>query len=395
MPILNDGIKAFQFLFGGAQDIFDANLPIPAFHFGTIDANGAPINPQDLLPPIPTAIPAVDLTLSGALQVIAGLNIGFDTSGLEQYAQSDFTNPSLIQNGLFIADPVVNGVEQPILSVGAAVELGVELNLILASIGGGGDISGQVNISLAQPGKNYLDQLETKIATDPLSIFSANGRITAGLDAIIKVFGQTVNNFNSPRVLLYSFNTSGGSGLPSETTWTGAADGDFENMANWSPAFGLTSTSFGSTDYYGDATIALPDPGAGKVWIASFTGPVAAELTSLTIGAGNELNVGPGILLIDGSTIDSANAGVLAIDDTANVILAGNFNNTGSVVLGSIPTAHEFPTLTVSGLVNLYGGGKMLLSDASSNMIAAADSKAFLLNTDNTISGEGTIVSRF
>jgi hypothetical protein len=387
-PLLQDGSKALQFLFGGDSDVFDANLSFPTLGLGTVTGSGAPGNTVSIPGfPFPLPFPGLSLDLGFALQVASGINIGFDTSGLSAYAQGGFQDQSLIGNGLFISNPVdSNNNPLPILSFSGAIELAVEAGLgVIASIGGGGDIGGVVNFSLTNPGKTYINQLQSEIANNPFSVFTASGDITAGLDAAVKLFGQNLLSWNSPRLTLLTFNSAAANGLPSATNWVGGDGNHFEDAKNWSPSFALDG---GNEDYYGNATIDSPD-------FVVFDGPVQAFATSLTITKQSELDVKSGLLIVDGSAKDSVNAGTLAVYETGTLELGHGVTNTGTIELGLPNDGEQLPTLTLIGLVDLSGGGTVVAVDQSSIVINGISSSVGdapqLWNRDNHIGGSGTI----
>ncbi len=319
-----------------------------------------------------------------AFQLAAAINFGFDTSGLQQFAAGGFNNPSLISDGAFAADQVQNGTVVPLLSLGGAVELGIEANAVLASIGGGGDIGGTLGISFTQPGDNYLYQLANEIQNNEFAPFTVGGKITAGFDAEAKLFGQTLASWHSARVILYSFSVAGAGPLPAATTWNGGV-GDGEVKSSWTPGFGQTTLDAGgSAYYYGDATV-------GAKSTVQFNGPLTAEMTSLQLTAKTgEVDVNSGVLYIDGSTINSTNAGSIEVDGTGTLTLQGAVNNTGVLYLGAQQTTPDTPSVMIAGLVNFYGGGAIQLSDSDSNNVISTGTNALLWNSDNSISGAGT-----
>ena len=282
-PIISNPASALQFLLGGTADLFDANFLVTPVSFGSIDpATGNPTSLVNVVPPInlsPIPLVNFDLTLQAALQATIGLNFGYDTSGLTAFKNSDFADPSKILNGLFVEDPIQNGVTEPVAQISGAVQLGVEASAIIASIGGGGNIGGSMSLSFSQPGKNYLNVLANKISNQgALSIFDASGRVTAGFQAVVKALGSTLWTYNSPRITLATFDTgsgNAGSGIPNATTWVGPVGGDFETKANWNPTF----ANLNGTVYYGDATI-------GQNTTANFAGQLPADLASLIAGDG-------------------------------------------------------------------------------------------------------------
>lgn len=392
-PIISNPASALQFLLGGTADLFDANFLVTPVSFGSIDpATGNPTSLVNLLPPInlsPIPLVNFDLTLRAALQATVGLNFGYDTSGLTAFKNGNFADPSKILNGLFVEDSIQNGVTEPVAQISGAVQLGVEASAILASIGGGGNIGGSLSLSFSQPGKNYLNILANKISNQgALSIFDASGRVTAGFQAVVKALGSSLWTYNSPRITLATFDTGAGkagSGKPNATTWIGPVGGDFETPANWNPTF----ANIKNTVYYGDATI-------GQNTTVTFAGQLPADLASLSLGTGSLVNLTKGTFTIDGTSIDSINSGTIAVNGAAHLVVSGSVKNVGAITVGFAtgPGGVLAPVITAAGLMQLYGGGNVILSDATTNHwlgTATKTSAPLLWNLDNTISGAGTI----
>ena len=330
-PIISNPASALQFLLGGTADLFDANFLVTPVSFGSIDpATGNPTSLVNLLPPInlsPIPLVNFDLTLQAALQATVGLNFGYDTSGLTAFKNGNFADPSKILNGLFVEDPIQNGVTEPVAQISGAVQLGVEASALIASIGGGGNIGGSLSLSFSQPGKNYLNVLANKISNQgALSIFDASGRVTAGFQAVVKALGASLWTYNSPRIELASFDTGAGkagSGIPNATTWVGPVGGDFETKANWNPTF----ATINGTVYYGDATI-------GQNTTATFAGQLPADLASLSLGTGSVVNLTKGKFTLDGTSVDPFNSGTIAVNGAANLVVSGSVKNAGAITVG-------------------------------------------------------------
>ena len=83
------------------------------------------------------------------------------------------------------------------------------------------------------------------------------------------------------------------------------------------------------------------------------------------------------------------NASVMTISDGAILPLGGTIDNSGSIALNS--TGDETDLEVLLNSVTLRGGGQIVLSDNSENVIFGGVSSATLTNVDNTISGAGQI----
>jgi hypothetical protein len=75
------------------------------------------------------------------------------------------------------------------------------------------------------------------------------------------------------------------------------------------------------------------------------------------------------------------------IGDDAILPLSGTVDNTGTIALSSI--GHETDLQLIGHGVTLSGGGQVILSDNSQNVISGTDPSVTLTNIDNTISGAG------
>lgn len=405
VPLLSNPAATITHLLGNTPaDLFDLNIPDFTVHgFGAIAPDGTPTSVLNLLDftPIPT-LPELHVLLGGALQAAFGINIGMDTTGLIQYAQGGFTDPSKIIDGLYVENPTNNGTSQPIASVSAALQLDLELSALVASVAGGGNVSGTLSLYLADGGKNYINTLASTLQSAPLSAFVASGIVTAGLDAAVKVFGQTITNYHSARVTLLTFNDGAPDAanalppIPPTNTWIGPVSGDFSNQANWSPAYVNATLSGKPLTLYGDVII------HSGVAVTFGTVP-SADIYTLQLAAGSVLDLQQNSFFIDGGTSDtdvSNNAGLVRVDGAANLVLNDSVNNTGTILMGAAagPNNETTPLITIGGqLVKLYGGGSVVMVAGESNLWAGSAKLGspgkfpVLWNVDNTISGSGVI----
>jgi hypothetical protein len=85
----------------------------------------------------------------------------------------------------------------------------------------------------------------------------------------------------------------------------------------------------------------------------------------------------------------SSNAGTMTVGNSAILPVGGTINNTGTIALGSIGEETDLEIL-VRG-ATLTGGGQVLLSDSSKNVVFGGDPSAVLDNFDNLISGAGQL----
>nr|WP_283817494.1 VCBS domain-containing protein [Bradyrhizobium liaoningense] len=81
------------------------------------------------------------------------------------------------------------------------------------------------------------------------------------------------------------------------------------------------------------------------------------------------------------------NPGTMTVGDGALLPLSGDINNTGTIELNS--TGDKTDLQLIQHGITLQGGGTVLLSDSSGNVIEGTVSDVTLTNVDNTISGAG------
>ena len=163
--------------------------------------------------------------------------------------------------------------------------------------------------------------------------------------------------------------------------------GDFDVQANFNRAFVAVSVSGQDLTLYGNAIV---DGGS----TANFH-QTSAELATLKVQAGGTLAAQRGILSVHGGLDDSFNYGTISVGGGADLRLTSTLHNVGTVALGDVAGT---PTVNFLLDVNtLSGGGTILLSDSTANLIAGGptagttSSLPKLINVDNTISGAGTI----
>ncbi|HZN78175.1 MAG TPA: hypothetical protein VFC01_00590, partial [Mycobacterium sp.] len=83
------------------------------------------------------------------------------------------------------------------------------------------------------------------------------------------------------------------------------------------------------------------------------------------------------------------NAGTMTVGDGAMLPLSGIINNTGTIALES--SGNETHLELIQYGVMLEGGGQVVLSDSSENIISGTLPSVTLTNVDNTISGAGQL----
>ena len=83
----------------------------------------------------------------------------------------------------------------------------------------------------------------------------------------------------------------------------------------------------------------------------------------------------------------TTNDGSMVVSDGAMLPLSGTINNTGTISLNSTGGVTELEIIEHG--IKLQGGGQLVLSDDSENVVTGTNGNVTLTNVDNTISGAG------
>jgi Ca2+-binding RTX toxin-like protein len=321
-PIIENPLSVIGLLLGKTVDLFE--LDLPDVEVGIANQQLASVS----------VFPGIDIKLFGGLSLALDLSMGFDTRGLNQFAQTGFTDYAAIINGFYLNDFDGNGDERPEVTFEVSLDLIVALNAIVAELGGGGGITGEIFFDLAdslwenkgtEDGRIYYDYLATQLASNAFGLFDTSGRITAGLTAYAKILGVEVWRGYSPRVTLGSFSFNGDPVVPGgsvppppigladkigDTLYlnigTRAGERDFGDITDDAESFdiglsgGVAVAAFGKQEAFSGVTLIVADGGAqNDEIIVSETVNIA---TNLTGGSGDDTLVG-------GSGVDTLNGG--------------------------------------------------------------------------------------
>lgn len=196
LPIFTDPNQIFNLLAGGDADLMQLDLPTVSLMVS---------NPAIFTIP---AYPGVNFVGGGGLGVAFDLGFGFDTRGLTMGGG----DPAQLINGLFLVDG-----PNPEVALSATINIGASLDILIASIYGGGDLTGEINLDLADigvtPGRLYLDEVLARLTTNPFSLFDTSGKVSVGFNAYVTLGFMTVWKYSSPRLTLGSFNFDGADAL--------------------------------------------------------------------------------------------------------------------------------------------------------------------------------------
>jgi len=195
-----------------------------------------------------------------------------------------------------------------------------------------------------------VDNVEAYAPGSPIFALSADDHLTASSAADLLVFAQPIANDT-----IHNFDVTA-----DKIDLVG-----FDGISNFNDVqYHLTSNS------HGDAVI--------------------------TIGNGESITlqgVSAGSLTADDFVFDqtpiTTNAGTITIGDGAMLPLSGIIDNTGTIAINSMGT--EADLQIIGHGITLQGGGQVILSDSSENVINGTASDVTLTNVDNTISGSGQL----
>jgi hypothetical protein len=116
----------------------------------------------------------------------------------------------------------------------------------------------------------------------------------------------------------------------------------------------------------------------------------------LTLGSGQSITIdGVASASLTASNFEfdqnpvTTNSGTISIGDGALLPLSGTVDNRGTIALNSAGSASELELIQHG--ITLQGGGQVVMSDNSANVIAGTASDVTLTNDDNTISGAGQL----
>ena len=119
LPIITDPSSAIGMLLGQNTNLFQLNLQ-PQLSFGSgFNPDGSPAGALVTIAQIPLfGIPFLNALMQGNFSAALNIGFGYDTRGLQEYAQSGFTAPADLINGFYITDKI-NGSVEPLISLTA------------------------------------------------------------------------------------------------------------------------------------------------------------------------------------------------------------------------------------------------------------------------------------
>ncbi|HEX5241768.1 MAG TPA: calcium-binding protein [Tepidisphaeraceae bacterium] len=215
-PILQNPSSAFKLLLGQNVDLFTFDTP-------TLDVK-APLDVFfSILGPLGVELKGTVDADDTLAEFKAHLDMGYDTSGLVEFATTDSFNPAKIGDlfdGFFVLDDPTKTYAEANVGIGAFAAI----DIVVASAGVGGGINGDVTMTVNDPnndGKLRPKEILQDLQMSPLCLFNIDGTITASLDAYIKVGFDTPfgfvgwqDNFTLASATLLDF-SAGCSSMPS------------------------------------------------------------------------------------------------------------------------------------------------------------------------------------
>ncbi len=201
-PIIDNPTSLFGLLMG--KDVTLVGYDMPAVNVSLSYSQFFP-----LLGPL-------GITLAGSVNVDLDLAFAFDTFGARRFAASGFDpgDAALILDGLYVSDTgKADGTGKDVdeATLRAAIEAFGSVNLGVASAGVGGGIGAKIGLDLSDPnddGKIRASEFADVLAANPMALFNADGKLTAGLSAFVKIgfgFFSLTKHFNIAEVTLLDF----------------------------------------------------------------------------------------------------------------------------------------------------------------------------------------------
>jgi hypothetical protein len=172
-PIFENPLSAIGLLFGKTVTLVTWDIPKLQAGFSFQYLFGP------ILPPIP-----LFARIAGDFNVAFHVGIGFDTRGL--------------QTGNFLDGFFFEVLPDPVIDFSAEFTAGAKLNLVVAAAGVDGGIKAEIAAQWHDPdkdGKVYFDELAANAAMGLNCIFDISGKLTAFLEAYVKIGFDTPFGF--------------------------------------------------------------------------------------------------------------------------------------------------------------------------------------------------------
>lgn len=195
--------SAFQLLLGGNPILFAYDPPPLELGFS--------YRQSFRIPPIPV----LKVEIGGNLFARADFAFGFDTYGLQEYADAGsphYGDPSVIFEGFFVNDRDSSGVDVPEVQLGGSLTAGASVDVLIAKAGVRGGIYLTVDLNLHDndgDGRVRATEIADSLALGPVFVFDVSGSVEARLDAYYKInllFKKIKKTYRLADVTLLNFN---------------------------------------------------------------------------------------------------------------------------------------------------------------------------------------------
>lgn len=214
--------------------------------------------------------------LEGGFNVKTDLSFGFDTHGIEEWAQTGYAADKsyLVFDGMYLDDWTPSGAEKDELSVQAYIAAGLGLDVGIASGFVKGGIEGIIGFDVvdtgeranASDGKVRGSDIIHALSTNPADLFNLHGTVNAFLGAEINVnllfFSATVYEARLATIQLVKFQLDS-SGLSGSSIAGKIQTGPLANATVWFDANNNfirdDDEPFAITNYEGEYDLIIPD----------------------------------------------------------------------------------------------------------------------------------------
>ena len=180
MPVLQNPSSVMGLLLGRDVDLFRFDLPRLELDF-TISRFFPFIGP-------------IGVEIAGTFRVRGDLAFGYDTLGLREFHESNYSNRELLADGFFIYDrvdgqgkPSAEGADLPELTMSGILAVNGKVEIVVGSASVGGDLTADVMFDLPDGGEDNPADGRTRISELGDCGISIDGRLSAGLNASISV----------------------------------------------------------------------------------------------------------------------------------------------------------------------------------------------------------------
>lgn len=366
-PILTDPSQIFGLLLGNTADLV-------TYDFGTLALDFSYTQFFPIFGPLGASI-------TGQIGALIDFDFGFDTLGIQQFAEGNFTNPELIFNGFYIDDLDDNGVDVAEVIISGGFSAAAELNLGIARGGVAGGVFVDILFDLFDPdhdGKVRIEELVGNIINEvnfgspvlsPLAIFDISGEITARLFAFVEVdlffFSIDFEEDIVDPITILEFGTDF---FRPPSLATELANGDLQiNIGNFSEL----RLNGDLRDLNETISVAQDGSGGVKIWSdmlgISFANAQQYDVTGTIIAQGGEGNDIIDMSAVTGNYTYNVEGGV-----GNDIIILGSGSADGSHVEGGLGNDTIFGSNGIDTLIGSLGNDEIHGRDGNDQIFGDA-----------------------